>query len=166
MELTPQGTLAERLRAGGSGIGAFYTPTGVGTMIAEGGLPWRYGTDGSVAMSSPAKETRRFGACDMVLEQAISADYALIRAAKVDRHGNAIFRAAARNFNPIAAMAGRITIVEAETVVDTGEINPDDVHLPGIFVDTVVALTPREASDKAIEKITTRTPARDLSGPR
>jgi 3-oxoacid CoA-transferase subunit A len=155
VELTPQGTLAERLRAGGSGIGAFFTPTGVGTQVAEGGLPWRYAADGSVTLSSPPKEVRVIAGQEQVLEEAISTDFALIRAAVVDRHGNAVFHASARNFNPVAAMAGRTTVVEAESVVDVGAIDPDRVHLPGIYVHRVVALTPDQAVDKRIEKLTT-----------
>jgi 3-oxoacid CoA-transferase subunit A len=157
VELTPQGTLAERLRAGGSGIGALYTPTGVGTQVADGGLPWRYAPDGTVEIYSPPKEVRTFDGREMVLEHAISTDYALIRAAVADRHGNCVFHKAARNFNPNAAMAGRITIVEAEQVVDVGEIDPDDVHLPGVFVQRVVELTALEAQQKDIEKRTVRT---------
>ena len=159
VELTPQGTLAERLRAGGAGIGAFYTPTGVGTQVADGGLPWRYAPDGSIAVASPAKITNTFAGRTMVLEHAITTDFALVRAAKVDKHGNAVFHAAARNFNPNAAMAGRITIVEAEQVVDAGDIDPDSVHLPGIFVQRVLALTAEQSKDKDIEKRTTRAPA-------
>ncbi|OBJ10590.1 CoA transferase subunit A [Mycobacterium sp. 1465703.0] len=159
VELTPQGTLAERMRAGGSGIGAFYTPTGVGTMVADGGIPWRYDSDGSVALASPAKEVRGFGGKQMVLEEAIVTDYALIRAAVVDKAGNCRFHAAARNFNPPAAMCGRITVVEAERVVDVGELNPDEIHLAGIFVQRIVALTPEQAARKDIEKRTTRTRA-------
>ncbi|MFD4638225.1 CoA transferase subunit A [Lentzea sp. NPDC058436] len=156
VELTPQGTLAERLRAGGSGVGAFYTPTGVGTLVSEGGLPWRYNPDGTVALSSPPKEVRTFHGKDMVLEESIVTDVALIRAAVADRAGNCVFHAAARNFNPAAAMAGRFTVVEAERVVEVGEIHPDHVHLPGVFVQNVVALTPEQASRKDIEKRTTR----------
>ncbi len=155
VELTPQGTLAERLRAGGAGIGAFFTPTGVGTLVAEGGLPWRYGPDGSVALASPPKEVRTFGGREMVLEEAIVADVALVRASVADRHGNCVFHAATRNFNPAAAMSGRITVVEAERVVEAGEIPPDQVHLPGVFVQRVVALTPEQAAHKQIEKRTT-----------
>ena len=107
VELTPQGTLAERLRAGGSGIGAFFTPTGVGTLVADGGLPWRYHPDGSVALASPPKEVRTFGGREMLLEESIVTDYALVRAAVADKAGNCVFHAAARNFNPPAAMAGR-----------------------------------------------------------
>ncbi len=165
VELTPQGTLAERLRAGGSGIGAFYTPTGVGTQVADGGLPWRYAPDGTVEICSPPKEVRVFDGREMVLEHAISTDYALVRAAVADRHGNCVFHAAARNFNPNAAMAGRITIVEAEKVVDVGDIHPDDVHLPGVFVQRVVELTPEQAGDKDIEKRTIRATGPDRRRP-
>jgi 3-oxoacid CoA-transferase subunit A len=156
VELTPQGTLAERLRAGGSGIGAFFTPTGVGTLVAEGGLPWRYHPDGSIALASSPKEVRTFHGHEMVLEESIVTDYALIRAAVVDKAGNCRFHAAARNFNPPAAMSGRITVVEAERVVEVGEMHPDDIHLPGIFVKRIVALTAEQATRKDIEKRTTR----------
>lgn len=154
LELTPQGTLAERLRAGGAGIGAFYTPAGVGTVVADGGLPWRYHPDGTVAVASPPKEVREFDGRQMVLEQGIRCDFALVRAALADRHGNLRFRASSRNFNPLAAMSGRITIVEAEKVVDAGGIDPDDVHLPGVFVDRIVELTEEQANWKKIEKRT------------
>ncbi|MCX5043103.1 CoA transferase subunit A [Aldersonia sp. NBC_00410] len=156
VELTPQGTLAERLRAGGSGIGAFYTPTGVGTVVAEGGLPWRYNSDGTVALASPPKEVRRFFGKEMVLEEAIVTDFALIRAAVVDKAGNCKFHAAAQNFNPPAAMSGRMTIVEAEKVVEVGELAPDEIHLSGIFVKSIVGLTPEQAARKEIEQRTVR----------
>jgi 3-oxoacid CoA-transferase subunit A len=156
VELTPQGTLAERLRAGGAGLGAFYTPTGVGTLVAEGGLPWRYHPDGSVALASPPKEVRTFHGKEMVLEESIVTDVALVRAAVVDRAGNCVFHASARNFNPAAAMAGRLTIVEAEQVVEVGELGPDEIQLPGVFVQRVVELTPQQAAHKDIEKRTTR----------
>lgn len=155
VELTPQGTLAERMRAGGAGIGAFYTPSGVGTVVANGGMPWKYNTDGSVAISSPVKEVREFHGRRMVLETGIEADVALVRAAVADRHGNLRFHAAAQNFNPPAAMSGRLTIVEAEKVVEPGELDPADVHVAGVFVDRVVALTPEQAQFKMIEKRTT-----------
>ena len=159
VELTPQGTLAERLHAGGSGVAAFFTPTGVGTAVAEGGLPWRYDGEGRVAVASPPKEVRSFGlggtTREYVLEEGIVTDFALVRAAVADRHGNAVFHAAARNFNPAAAMAGRITVLEAERLVEPGELDADAVHLPGIFVQRVVALTPEQAADKRIEKRTT-----------
>lgn len=156
VELTPQGTLAERLRSGGAGIGAFFTPTGVGTAVAEGGLPWLYDATGAVLVESPAKEVRTFQGREMVLEEAIRTDVALVRAAVADRAGNCVFHAAARNFNPIAAMAGRLTIVEAEQVVQVGALGPDEIHLAGVFVQRVVALTPDQAARKGIEKRTTR----------
>ena len=163
VELTPQGTLAERMRAGGSGIPAFFTATGVGTQVAEGGLPWRYDDSGNVVTSSPAKEVRTFETADgpkeFVLEDAIVADYGLVRAWKGDRHGNLVFRQSARNFNPLAAMCGRVTVAEVEHLVEPGEIDPNEVHTPGVYVQRVVALTPEQAADKRIEKRTTR--ARD-----
>jgi 3-oxoacid CoA-transferase subunit A len=168
VELTPQGTLAERLRAGGSGVAAFFTATGVGTQVAEGGLPWRYAEDGSVALASPAKEVRTFDTADgpkeFVLEDAITCDFGLVRAWKGDRHGNLVFRRSARNFNPLAAMSGRLTIAEVEHLVEPGELDPDSVHTPGVFVQRVVALTPEQAADKKIEKRTVRAAA-EPSGP-
>jgi len=157
VELTPQGTLAEKLRAGGSGIPAFYTATGVGTQVAEGGLPWRYAPDGSVVLASPPKPTAVFGGREYVLEEAIATDFSLVRAAVGDRHGNLVFHEAARNFNPLVAMAGRCTIVEVEQLVEPGDIDPDRVHLSGIFVHRVVELTPEQASAKRIERRTVRT---------
>lgn len=156
VELTPQGTLAEKLRAGGSGIPAFFTPAGVGTVVADGGLPWRYAPDGSVAVASPPKEVRVFAGKEYVLEHSITTDFALVRARKVDALGNCVFHAAARNFNVPAAMAGAVTVVEAEEFVPAGGINPDDVHLPGIFVSRVVALTPEQAAAKRVERLTVR----------
>ena len=157
VELTPQGTLAEKLRAGGSGIPAFYTATGVGTQVAEGGLPWRYAPDGSVVLASPPKPTAVFGGREYVLEEAIATDFSLVRAAVGDRHGNLVFHEAARNFNPLVAMAGRCTIVEVEQLVEPGDIDPDRVHLSGIFVHRVVELTAEQAAAKRIERRTVRT---------
>ncbi|MFJ8107644.1 CoA transferase subunit A [Streptomyces sp. NPDC096132] len=156
VELVPQGTLAERLRAGGAGVPAFYTPAGVGTQVARGGLPWRYAPDGSVAYASPAKETRTFHGRTHVLEFGITTDYALVRAWRGDRHGNLVFRKSAANFNPLAATAGRVTIAEVEELVEPGGLHPDEVHLPGIFVQRVVPLTSAQAADKHIEKRTVR----------
>ncbi|MDT9684254.1 CoA transferase subunit A [Streptomyces sp. TRM76323] len=184
VELTPQGTLAERLRAGGAGIPAFYTPAGVGTQVATGGLPWRYapgGTsraeagetgetgeagEGTVAVASPAKEVRDFGGRPHVLEHGITTDYALVRAWRGDRHGNLVFRRAAANFNPLAAMAGRVTVAEVEELVEPGELRPDEVHLPGIYVRRIVALTADEAADKQIERLlTSASPTRGIAHP-
>ncbi len=119
IELTPQGTLAEKLRAGGAGIPAFFTPTGVGTQVAEG------------------KEVRDFNGKEFVLEHALSADFALVKAWKGDPHGNLVFRKTAQNFNPLCAQAGRITIAEVEELVGVGELDPDQIHLPGIFVNRI-----------------------------
>jgi 3-oxoacid CoA-transferase subunit A len=161
VELTPQGTLAERMRAGGSGIAGFYTATGVGTQVAEGGLPWRYDDSGGVAIASPPKETKTFdtpdGRREFVLEHAIVADFGLVRAWKGDRHGNLVYRDSARNFNPLAAMSGRVTIAEVEELVEPGELDPNEVHTPGVYVQRVVVLTPEQAADKRIEKRTVRT---------
>ncbi|MDT0309025.1 CoA transferase subunit A [Streptomyces sp. DSM 44917] len=159
VELIPQGTLAERLRAGGAGIPAFFTPAGVGTQIAEGGLPWRYAPDGTVAVSSPARETRVIEGREYVLENAITCDFALVRAARGDAHGNLVFDKSARNFNPLAATAGRITVAEVEELVEPGALDPDEVHLPGVFVQRVVPLTPAQAADKPIERRTVAAPA-------
>jgi 3-oxoacid CoA-transferase subunit A len=160
LELTPQGTLAERMRAGGAGIPAFYTPAGVGTLVSDGGMPLRYGSDGSVALASEPKEVRVFGERDYVLETGIVCDFALVRAAVGDRHGNLVFHRSARNFNPLCAMAGSIAIAEVEKVVDVGVLDPDDVDLPGIFVQRVVAADHRT---KTVERRTVR-PAGDRVG--
>lgn len=159
VELVPQGTLAERLRAGGSGIPAFFTPAGVGTQVADGGLPWRYDGAGGVAVASPPKETRMFEGRRYVMERGITADFALIRASLADTHGNCVFEASTRNFNPLAGMAGRVTIVEAEHVVPAGGIEPAAVHLPGIFVQRVLALAPADVAAKRIERRTVRRPS-------
>jgi 3-oxoacid CoA-transferase A subunit len=160
VELTPQGSLAERLRSGGVGIPAFFTPTGVGTVVSQGGMPWRYASDGSVAVVSPPKQTQVIDSLgeprEYVLEHAIRADFGLVRAAKGDRHGNLVFEKSARNFNPPAGMSGRITIAEVDELVEPGELDPDEVHLPGIYVDRVVLLTAEQAGDLPIEKTTVR----------
>jgi 3-oxoacid CoA-transferase subunit A len=135
LDFTPQGTLAEKLRAGGAGIPAFFTKTGVGTLVAEG------------------KELREFGGETYVMEHALFPDVALVKADIADRSGNLRFNLTARNFNPAAAMAGKICIVEVERIVATGEIAPDDVHLPGIYVHRIVH---NPTPEKRIEKRTTR----------
>jgi len=135
LDFTPQGTLAEKLRAGGSGIPAFFTKTGVGTIVAEG------------------KEVREFNGEKYVMEQALVSDVALVKAHKADKAGNLVFRRTARNFNPVCAMSGKITVAEVEEIVETGEIDPDDVHLPGIFVHRIVL---NKNPEKRIEQRTVR----------
>ena len=135
VELTPQGTLAEKLRAGGAGIPAFYTATGVGTLVSEG------------------KETRNFDGRTYVLEHSLTADVALIKAQKADKAGNLIFNKTARNFNPDCAIAGKITIAEVEEIVETGALDPDEIHLPGIFVQRIVL---NSTPEKRIEKTTVK----------
>ncbi|STC68658.1 CoA transferase subunit A [Corynebacterium pilosum] len=142
VEFTPQGTLAERLRAGGAGIPAFYTKAGVGTQLADGGIPTRYNADGTIAEYSTPKETREFNGEVYVMEEGIRADFAFVHAAKADRYGNLVFSKTAQNFNPDAAMSGKITIVQAEELVD--ELPPHEIDLPGIYVDRVVEVGQQE----------------------
>jgi 3-oxoacid CoA-transferase/3-oxoacid CoA-transferase subunit A len=153
VELTPQGTLAERLRAGGAGIPAFYTPTGVGTAISDGGLPIRYAPDGTVAKYSPKKETRDFDGRPYVLEPAIRGDYALVKAWKGDRFGNLVYRHTAMNFNPMMATAAKVTIAEVEELVEVGELDPDAIHTAGIYVSRIYQ---GAGYEKRIERRTTR----------
>jgi 3-oxoacid CoA-transferase subunit A len=138
VELTPQGTLAEKLRAGGAGIPAFYTATGVGTVIAEG------------------KDEREFKGKKYILEESLTADVALVKAYKADKAGNLIFRKTAQNFNPVCAMAGKITIAEVEEIVEIGALDPDEIHLPGIYVNRIVLNTQPE---KRIEQMTLKAEA-------
>ena len=156
VELIPQGTLAERLRAGGCGIPAFYTPAGVGTLVAEGGMPLRYMPDGSIALASPAKEVRDFHGRLFVLEEGISTDFALVRASKGDRHGNLVFDKSTRNFNPLVAAAGRVTIAEVEELVEPGELQPEGIHTPGVFVQHVLPLSRADVDAKRIERRTVK----------
>lgn len=135
LEFNPQGTLAERLRAGGAGIPAFFTKTGVGTIVAEG------------------KEHKEFDGQTYVMERAIVPDVSLVKAYKADRSGNLIFRKTARNFNPNVAMAGKVTVAEVEQIVETGHLNPDEIHLPGIYVHRIVL---NANPEKRIEQRTTR----------
>ncbi|MEL4504875.1 3-oxoacid CoA-transferase subunit B [Luteococcus sp. H138] len=170
VDLIPQGTLAERMRAGGAGIPAFFTPTGAGSMVSEGGLPIRYDANGNVILRSEPKETRVFTRPDgteelCVLEEAITTDFALIRAHKADRDGNLVFRLTAQNMNPSAAMCGKITVVEVEELVETGELRPEEIHLQGIFVDRILVLTPEQAADKVAERIITRSEDPDDNEP-
>lgn len=133
VELTPQGTLAEKLRAGGAGIPAFFTATGVGTLIAEG------------------KEEREFNGKPYILENSLTADIALVKAYKADTAGNLIFRKTAQNFNPVCAMAGKVCIVEVEEIVEIGALDPDQIHLPGIYVNRIVL---NANPEKRIEQLT------------
>ncbi|RUM49141.1 MAG: succinyl-CoA--3-ketoacid-CoA transferase [Marinomonas sp.] len=134
VDLTPQGTLAEKMRAGGAGIPAFYTATGVGTPVAEG------------------KETRIFNDREYLLEESITGDFAIVKGWKADRFGNVIYRHTAQNFNPLAATAGKITVVEVEEIVEVGELEPSQIHTPGIYVDRVI----QGSFEKRIEKVTVR----------
>ena len=134
LEFNPQGTLAERMRAGGCGIPGFYTKTGVGTQIAEG------------------KEVKQFGGEDYILEEGIFAELSIVKAWKADTSGNCVFRKTARNFNPPAAMCGKICVMEVEEIVEPGELDPDHIHLPGIFVHRII----KGEHEKRIEKVTTR----------
>jgi len=151
VELTPQGTLAERMRAGGAGIPAFYTPCAVGTMVQEGGCPIKYNADGTVAIASEPRELRRFGDREYVMERAIVGDFSLVKAWKADTRGNLVFRSTSCNFNADAATAGRVCIAEVEEIVEAGEIPPDQVHLPGIYVHRLVM---GRLYEKRIEKKT------------
>jgi 3-oxoacid CoA-transferase/3-oxoacid CoA-transferase subunit A len=153
VELCPQGTLAERLRAGGAGIPAFFTPTGAGTAVSEGGLPLKYGPDGSVVKSSQKKETREFDGKLHVLEPAIKGDYAIVKAWRGDRFGNLVYRHTAMNFNPMMAAAAKITIAEVEELVEVGSLAPDTIHTPGIFVKRIFK---GAGFEKRIERRTVR----------
>lgn len=135
VELTPQGTLAEKMRAGGAGIPAFYTATGYGTPVGEG------------------KEVREFKGRHYILEEAIQGDFSIAKAWKADRQGNLLFRKTARNFNPMAITAGKIAVVEVEEIVEVGELDPDEIHLPGIYVNRLI----KGSFEKNIEKRTVRT---------
>ncbi|XP_070991270.1 succinyl-CoA:3-ketoacid coenzyme A transferase 1, mitochondrial-like isoform X3 [Oncorhynchus clarkii lewisi] len=151
VELTPQGTLAERVRAGGAGVPAFFTPTGYGTLIQEGGSPIKYNTDGSVAIASKKREVREFNGIHYVMERAITGDFALIKAWKADRAGNIVFRKTARNFNQPMCKAAKVTVVEVEEIVDVGTFAPEDIHVPSIYVDRIVK---GAVYEKRIEKRT------------
>jgi 3-oxoacid CoA-transferase subunit A len=142
LELVPQGSLAERLRAGGAGIAAFFTPTSAGTVLGEGGFPTRFDADRNPIEYSPAKETRTIDGREYVLEEALRPDFGFVKAERADRNGNLQFHLAGRNFNPLAAMAGRRTIVQVAEIVELGEIEPTSVHLPGVYVDVLVPVKP------------------------
>uniref|UniRef100_A0A667YK26 Succinyl-CoA:3-ketoacid-coenzyme A transferase n=1 Tax=Myripristis murdjan TaxID=586833 RepID=A0A667YK26_9TELE len=138
VELTPQGTLAERIRAGGAGVPAFFTATGYGTLIQEGGSPIKYNKDGTIAIASEKREVREFNGRHYVMEKAITGDYALVKAWKSDKAGNIVFRKTARNFNQPMCKAAKTTIVEVEEVVDVGSFAEEDIHIPSIYIDRIV----------------------------
>lgn len=161
LELTPQGTLAERLRAGGAGIPAFYTPTGYGTLIQEGGSPVKYSADKTIEIASEPRHTQLFNGLPYILEEAITGDYALIKAQKADEMGNLVFNKSARNFNQVMCRAAKCTIVEVEEIVPVGCLDPDQIHVPGIFVDRLIK---GPSYEKRIEKLKTRSESARASG--
>jgi 3-oxoacid CoA-transferase subunit A len=152
VELTPQGTLAERIRAGGAGIVGFYTPTGAGTAISDGGLPLKYAADGTVAKKSAKKEAREFDGRTYVLERAITGDFAIVKAWRGDAFGNLVYRHTAMNFNPMMATAAKVTIAEVEELVEVGSLDPDHIHTPGIYVQRIFQ---GDKYEKRIERKTT-----------
>lgn len=157
LELTPQGTLAERIRAGGAGIPAFYTSTGYGTLVHEGGVPIKYKEGGEVEIASQQRSAETFNGKPYVMETAITADFALIKAWKADEVGNLIFRKSARNFNSTMCKAAKVTIAEVEEIVPVGSISPDEVHVPGIFVHRIVK---GDTYEKRIERLAVRKAAK------
>lgn len=160
VELTPQGTLAERCRAGGAGIPAFFTPTGYGTLIHEGGAPIKYASKGVVELQSSPREHRQFNGRDYIMEEAITGDFALIKAWKADKAGNIIFRKTARNFNQAMVKAARTTVVEVEELLEVGEIPEDQIHVPAIYVDRLVV---GEKYEKRIERLTLKKERKGVS---
>ncbi len=163
VELTPQGTLAERLRAGGAGIPAFYTPTGAYTAVSEGGMPVLYEPGGgAVKTYSAKKEVRNFDGRDYVLEPAIRGDFAIVKAWKGDRYGNLVYRHTAMNFNPMMATAAKITIAEVEEIVEVGALSPDHVHTPGVFVHRIFQ---GASYEKRIERRTVSSGSRTTPNP-
>jgi 3-oxoacid CoA-transferase len=152
VELTPQGTLAARMKAAGAGFPAFYTPTGAGTVYANGGIPIKFKEDGSheVEVESEPRPTKMFDGKEYVMEYALKGDVSLVKAWKADTRGNLVFRGTAQNSNPDAAMAGKMTIAEAEEIVEAGELDPNEIHLPGVYVNKVIKATHNE---KRIERL-------------
>ena len=152
VELTPQGTLAERIRAGAAGVPAFFTPTGYGTLIQEGGAPIKYNSDGSINIASEPREVRQFNGRNYIMEEAITGDFALIKAWKADKKGNVVFRKTANNFNQAMAMAAKTTIVEVEEIVEIDELPNDAIHVPSVYVNRV--FLGGDNYEKRIEKVT------------
>lgn len=156
VELTPQGTLAERLRAGGAGIPAFYTPTGYGTMISDGGSAIKYKEDGSIDIPSPKRETREFGGRNYVMENGITGDIGYVKAWKADKFGNLIFRGTSQNFNPDCAKAAKYTIAEVEVLVEDGELEPASIHIPGCYIQSIIVAPNVEKKNRKIDPFSTR----------
>eukprot|EP00978_Attheya_sp_CCMP212_P006528 scaffold15068_cov41-Attheya_sp.AAC.1 len=152
VELVPQGTLAARWRAAGSGMPAFFTPTGAGTIYAHGGVPMRYSreTPMQVDLASLPKTVQIFGGQEYVMEESLPADVSLVKAYKADTRGNLVFRGTSRNANPDVAMAGKVCIAEAEHIVEAGQLQPDEIHLPGVYVDKVIL---SKCNEKRIERL-------------
>lgn len=160
LELTPQGTLAERIRAGGAGIPAFFTPTAYGTLVHEGGAPIKYGKDGTVEIASQPRPAQMFNGKPYIMEEAIIGDFALIKAQVADEAGNLIFNKSARNFNPTMCKAAKTTIVEVEEIVPVGSLDPDQVHMPSVFVHRIIKGAKYE---KPIERLRIREPKKVAS---
>jgi 3-oxoacid CoA-transferase len=155
LHLTPQGNLCEKLRAGGAGIPAFFSPTGAGTLLETGQIPTRYCNKGQTVVSySPKKEVREFNGKRYLLEESLTGDFAFVKCWKADRDGNLVFHRTARNFNPDVATSGKVVIAEADYIVDVGELDPDEIHCPGVYVDRVFMGVKEE---KRIEKLTLKT---------
>lgn len=149
------GTLAERIRAGGAGIPAFFTPTAVGTPIHEGGVPIKHGADKKVMIASDTKESRLFNGKEFIMEEAITGDFSIIKAYKADKLGNLIFRKSARNFNAVMAKASKITIAEVEEIVKVGQLDPEAIVVPGIYVHRLLQ---GKSYEKRIERLTLKKP--------
>lgn len=153
-----QGTLAERIRAGGSGIPAFYTPTAVGTLVHDGGAPIKYSPEKKIILSSSTRPSKLFNGREYILEEAIRGDFSLVKAYKADKLGNLVFRKTARNFNPPMCRASKITIAEVEEIVEVGELDPENIHVPGIFVHRLVK---GQKYEKRIERTILAKPSKD-----
>ena len=165
VELVPQGTIAARLRASGNGMPAIFTPAGAGTMYANGGIPLKYASDGSVMIVSEPRPTQIFDGKEYVMEYALRPEVSLVKAWKADTRGNLIFRGTSQNANPDCAVAGKVVLVEAETIVQAGELDPDEIHLSGVYVDYLIQA---EDNEKRIERLRQKVAGQvaDISGPR
>lgn len=160
LELTPQGTLAERIRAGGAGIPAFFTPTAYGTLVHEGGAPIKYNEDGSIAIASGKRQEQLFEGIPYIMEEAIVGDYALVKAQKADEMGNLVFNKSARNFNPTMCRAAKCTIVEVEEIVPVGSLDPEHIHVPSIYVHRIIK---GNSYEKRVERLKTQSNSKSSS---